>query len=373
MMKIAYTAGSLQKEHNGVVRVVYEIIKALKKRGESAIFFSQLVPPKKEQPFPMIRVPSIRFPVRPEYPMSVLPKSTLYPHLDAFAPDIIHITAPDALGYAAVLYAKERGMPAVATYHTSFTDYLKYYHLGATEPFFWARYRKLYNNCERVFAPSKVMVKELKSHGIRNTFFWPHGVDTALFNPSFKSRAWRTANGLGQKTVLLFVGRLVWEKNLDILVEAYRRLKGKKGAAFVVAGEGPAKEQLKKRMPDAKFFGQLDRNELSTVYASSDIFVFPSTTETFGLVVLEAMASRLPAVGAGAGGVKEIIEDGVTGFLAKPNDAEDFIAKIGRLLERPKLTAQMGASALAYARTQSWNHVMETLFEEYKKIFSKKK
>ena len=369
LLRVAYFAGTMRPGHDGVTRVLYRLIDALREREIEAIFFSPIIPPPAEQPVPMFEVPSVAFPLYPDYRFAVPGHKHFEERLMAFDPDIIHINSPCPLGHAAVRLARRQNVPAVATYHTHFPSYAKYYKIKVLEAFSWTYLRKLYNDCVEVYVPSEPVRKELRTHGFETTEFLPHGVDTSTFHPSYKSVEWRRANGLEGKKVLLFAGRLVWEKDLRTLADASAIVTSQyPDAVFVLAGDGPIRHELKQMMPDAVFLGYQSGAALSTVYASSDIFVFPSTTETFGNVTLEAMASGLAPVCAREGGAAGFVRSGATGLLAEPRDGADLASKIGFLLDRPDELKRMGDAALSFAKTQSWERIFSRLFERYSAI-----
>jgi glycosyltransferase involved in cell wall biosynthesis len=194
-------------------------------------------------------------------------------------------------------------------------------------------------------------------------------VDTDSFNPRFRSRDWRIRFGVDGRIVLLFVGRLVWEKDLRTLADAYRILKGgRNDLALVLVGDGPIRAELQIMMPDAIFLGYQSGVDLSTAYASSDAFVFPSTTETFGNVTIEAMASGIPPVCALAGGSAGIIDDGKTGLLTKPRDGFDLAAKIGQLADSLSMREKIGREAFAFAQQQSWERIFDRLLDSYDRV-----
>lgn len=371
-MKIAYFASTMDPAQDGVARYLYLLIDALKARDIEHLFVAAKLP--ESSSFPIIKVPSIVFPLYRDYRLAMPGTRWFARALDEFKPDMIHIHAPDALGFAAASYAKSRGIPAVATYHTHFISYLSYYKLRIFSPLVWALYRKLYNKMEHTFVPSRFILEELERHGIKNLVYLPHGADTTKFNPKFKSGTWRKKVGANGKQILLFVSRLVWEKNLRVLAAAHRELKEKRDDfVLVIVGDGPARKELEKLLPGAVFFGFQSGEELSTAYASSDFFVFPSVTETFGLVSLEAMSSGIPVVGANAEGTREVVEDGVTGFLARANDASDFAEKIGRLLDDKALVKKFGAESLAFAEAHSWEKIFAKTVDLYKRTIEQAK
>jgi phosphatidylinositol alpha 1,6-mannosyltransferase len=368
-LKVAYFAGTMKPGHDGVTRVLYKLIEALNANGIKNIFFSPIIPPEKEQPTKMYEIPSLTFPVYKDYRFPVAGHKSFEDKLEEFKPDILHINSPCPLGYAAVKYGLRHNIPVVATYHTHFASYAKYYKVKALESVSWSYFKVIYNNCETVYVPSKPILEELNNHGLYNLQYLPHGVDTNIFNPVFYSEEWKSRNNLQGKTILLFVGRLVWEKDLNTLSMAYRILKGKRDdVALVIVGDGPIKNELKEYMPDAIFLGQLSGSDLSTAYASSDIFVFPSTTETFGNVTIEAMASGIPPTCAKEGGAYGIIDDGVTGLITTPRDPIDLANKIEYLVNSPAKRKIIAANALAFAKEQSWEKIFIKLFLSYQEV-----
>ncbi len=371
--RVAHFAGSMRHGHDGVTRVLYRLIDAFPERNVESIFFSPIIPEPAAQPVPMYEVPSVTFPLYKDYRFALPGQKHFEEKLAQFNPDLLHIHSPCPLGHAAVRYGRRAGIPVVATYHTHFPSYAKYYKIKALETFSWGFLRKLYNECERVYVPSEPIRKELRMHGFATTDFLPHGVDTATFNPAHRSEAWRHDLGLDGTTVLLFAGRLVWEKDLRTLAEAYRIITARRDdARFVLAGDGPVRSELEQLMPGALFLGQLSGDDLSRAYASSDVFVFPSTTETFGNVTLEAMASGIPPVCAREGGAWGFVRSGTTGLLAEPRDGADLARQVEYLLDRPERRRAMGNAALAFAQEQSWDRIVDRLLASYSEVVAMK-
>ena len=367
--RIAYFAGTMKPGHDGVTRVLYRLIDSLRDRRIANVFYSALIPLIGQRPTEMFEVPSVRIPMYRGHRFALPGQKYFEDHLASFKPDLIHINSPCPLGYAAVQYGRMHRIPVVATYHTHFVSYANYYKVSPLELLGWNYMRKLYNSCQRVYVPSVPIVNELGGHGIGNLKFLPHGVDTTVFHPQFRSRTWKEELGIGGKSVLLFVGRLVWEKDLRTLAEAYRILSARRSdVVCVLVGDGPIHEELRQLMPGAVFLGYKSGHGLSTAYASSDLFVFPSTTETFGNVTVEAMASGLVPVCAREGGAHGSIQPGVTGLLTEPRDAADLVEKIEYLLDRPGKRAEMADQALRYARCQTWDRIFDDLFADYEEL-----
>lgn len=370
--RVAYFAGTMRPGHDGVTRVLFRLIDAVRERGIEAEFFSPIVPLPSEQDVPMHKVPSVAFPLYPDYRLALPGSKYFEQRIKDFAPNLIHINSPCPLGYAAVKYANNHGIPVVATYHTHFPSYARYYKVTALEAFSWSYLRGLYNDCDAVYVPSEPVRSELREHGLETTEFLPHGVDTSVFHPRYRDEQWRRAMGWEGKEVLLFAGRLVWEKDLKTLAEAYKIISEKrKDTQFVIAGDGPVRKELEVLMPGASFLGMLSGAELSRAYASSDLFVFPSTTETFGNVTLEAMASGVMPICAAQGGAAGFVRSGATGLLAEPRDACDLAAKIEAMLQHPEERQRMAQAALLFGKTQSWGKIFDRLFASYVAIAGK--
>lgn len=365
-LRVAYFSGTMRRGQDGVTRVLYRTIDALRDHGMSSIFFSPVVPDPEEAPAEMRAVPSIAFPWYPDYRIALPGYRAFEADLQRFSPDLLHIHSPCPLGCAAVHWGKRNGVPVVATYHTHFASYAKYYKIKALEVFGWNYLRSLYHSCQRLYVPSVPILHELSTRRLDHLAFMPHGVDAQSFNPRHRSRCWRNSFATGGKTVLLYAGRLVWEKDLRTLMQVYSLLKERRSDwTLVLAGDGPIRSELEAAMPHAQFLGSLSGAELSAAYASSDILVFPSTTETFGNVVVEAMASGLPPICAAEGGAAGSIQHGVNGFITNPRDASDIARHITLLLDDPPRLRTMGKAARSYARTQTWEGIFERLFRDY--------
>lgn len=370
-IRVAYFAGSMKPGQDGVTRVLYRLIDNLNKNDVKHIFFSSIIPLPHECSSTMIKVPSIKFPLYKDYRFAVPGIKHFENYLNSFKPDIIHINSPCSLGCAAIKYGKKHNIPVVATYHTHFPSYAKYYKINTLEMFGWNYLKTLYNKCERVYVPSIPVMDELKEHRFKTVTFLPHGVDTNTFNPSYKSNEWKKKIGIEGKQALLFAGRLVWEKDLKVLAEAYKIITSQRNdAVFVLAGDGPIRNELEQLMPQAVFLGYQSGKDLSEAYASSDVFVFPSTTETFGNVTVEAMASGLPPVCAKEGGAYGIIQDGITGMLAEPRNPSDLADKINHLLDNPEVRLDMSKKAVEYANEQTWENIFKKLYCSYNEVIA---
>jgi glycosyltransferase involved in cell wall biosynthesis len=368
-MRIAYFNANLRKGQDGVTRVMYKMFDGALARNIETLAFTSTLPEPADMVVPMVKVPSVPLFLQKNYRLA-LPSYHLFARrLNEFKPDIIHINSPCTLGFRAVKYALHFDIPVVATYHTHFPTYPRYYNLIGLEQLTWKITRHLYNQVDCTFVPSKPILEELEEHGVNNLEYLPNGVDLRSFNPRFRSNEWRKRVGAENKPVVLFVSRLVWEKDLRVLAEAYRLLRAKRDDfELVIVGDGPAREEFEQLVPGAHFLGYKSGQPLAECYASSDIFVFPSTTETFGLVTVEAMASGIVPVAAKVGGAAGIIEEGISGLFSKPFDAADMARQVGHLLDSPDLRRMLAQQALDRAQDYGWDHILEKLFTNYEYI-----
>ncbi len=365
-LRVAYFAGTMKPGQDGVTRVLFKLLDWLNKNEIDNMFVTAIVPNDDEQTTKYLSVPSIQFPLYKEYKFALPGYKNFQKEILKFEPDIIHINSPCSLGFAAVKFGEKFQIPVVATYHTHFPSYAKYYKISQLEALSWSYLKKLYNRCEKVYVPSLPILDELHNHGFTTAEYLSHGVDTNVFNPSFKSDEWKNSLGIKDKKVILYVGRLVWEKDLRTFTEIYSQIMSQRNdTIFVIAGDGPIRNELEELMPEAVFLGYQSGSNLSTIFASSDVFLFPSTTETFGNVIIEAMASGIPPVCARMGGTYGSVNDNVNGLICNPKDANDFSNKINYLLDNEDIRKQMSIEGIKYANEQSWENKFTQLYESY--------
>jgi phosphatidylinositol alpha 1,6-mannosyltransferase len=327
------------------------------------------LPDHLDQAVRMLRVPSVVLPLQKNYRIALPGYQHFSKELQDFNPDILHINSPCTLGFAATKYAHHFRVPIVATYHTHFPTYPRYYRLARFEDLTWRISRNLYNGINRTFVPTQPILEELASKEIRRLEYLPNGVDVNLIGPHRRSEAWRWQFGNGDKQIILFVSRLVWEKDLRVLADMYNILRSRRDDfVMVIVGDGHARADLQRMMPGTRFLGYQSGIPLAESYASSDIFVFPSTTETFGLVTLEAMASRLAPVAAKAGGAVEIIEQVKSGLFAEPFSAADLARKTEWLLDYPRYRESTSQQAFARAQQYRWDKILSKLFASYQEV-----
>ncbi|MBN2364599.1 MAG: glycosyltransferase family 1 protein [Calditrichaeota bacterium] len=373
MMRIAYFAESLPPQTDGVSHTLSKLAEYLENAHTDYIFFSPFKPDETLAWSSRVRkVLSIPFPLYRYYRFSLPMFENLYSELDNFRPDLIHVTNPTALGIVGLDYARSKMIPAVSSYHTHFVHYFSYYGFKPIENLGWTYLKWFHNRCEMTYAPSRSTVTELVSNGIKNVTLWQRGIDLDNFSPTFRDPDLRRSVGADNIPVLLFVGRLVKEKDLDDLINALTILKKSlQKFKMVFVGEGPMQAELQQKLPDAHFTGFLKGEMLSRWYASSDVFVFPSTTETFGNVVLEAFASGLPVIGVNRGGVAELIFQGKNGFLSPPHDSQNIAYFLKLLIKNESYRKKLGQRASKMVRAYNWTSVNEQLINSYSQIITK--
>lgn len=314
-----------------------------------------------------IRVPSFHI-ARTPYCFALGLVGKTLDNLEDFQPSLLHLATPDLLGLQALRWGKRKHLPVAATYHTQFARYLKHYRCGYLAPLCWRMLRSFYRQCDEVYVACESIAAELRDHGITSKITVnPFGVDTSKFTPTLRSMVWRRQHGIrDDEIVIAFVGRLVWEKGLDVIVRTSQILDAKfLPYRPLIVGEGPAKNTFRERMPNAVFTGRLGGTDLATAFASSDIFFFPSASETFGLVTVEALASGLPCVVADAAGSRDIVRNGVEGFVVPVDHADAFAEILKSLIRDAALRARMKALAIERAKTFSWESVLAKMLARF--------
>jgi glycosyltransferase involved in cell wall biosynthesis len=371
-MKIAIYTGTYKKYQDGVAKTLYELVRGLGDSGIEVGVWSPLVTPSGNRKVSVHKMGSLPFPLYRDYRM-VLPSRRTFRELEDFKPDVIHISTPDIGGVSFLRYALKRKIGVLAVYHTDFPSYLKYYHLSFLESLMWKYLGFFYNRCHVVCAPTNVVATALKHSGLRKIKIWPRGIRRDMYHPKFRSQELRKAWGASGKKTIFFSGRFAWYKGLEIFVKVYEffHQRNPGDVKFVLLGDGPIKRELQGRMPDAEFVGYLTGEDLSKAYASGDILLFPSVTETFGNVILEALSSGSPAVVSDRGGGQEIIRKSGGGLTARAGKAEHFYQCCKALVEDQRLYDAFRKKGLEFAEKQSWAHINKRIIEEYVKLSNK--
>jgi glycosyltransferase involved in cell wall biosynthesis len=324
-------------------------------------------------PYLAVEAPGIPLPFYGEMRIYAPPLRRLRRAAQADAVDVIHLTTPGPIGLAAMRVARQLGVPMVGSFHTDLAAYARILsgssRLGAAMGQFM---RWPYGRCARVLAPSEAtrrLLMRTESDGDR-IGIWRRGVDNACFHPERRNEALRRRWGVSDaRPAILYVGRVSREKGLDLLPRIQNALH-RLGLPhrLIIVGQGPMREELEAQLPDAVFTGVLDRDGVAEACASSDVFVFPSRTDTAGNVVLEAQASGLPVLVTNAGGPQENVVDGESGHVLHDMAPASWAATLAPLLRRPARRQRMAAAARAYAESRTWMNALAPLFDAYRDV-----
>jgi phosphatidylinositol alpha 1,6-mannosyltransferase len=374
-MRVALFSGNYNYTLDGANKALNRLVDHLERvEGAQVRVYSPTSPtPAFEPKGELISVPSLTIPTRPDYRIAVGLPASIRRNVEDFAPDIIHLSAPDLLGQGALKLARRLGVPAVASLHTLFATYLDYYALGWLRPALEAQLKTFYAGCDIVMAPSPVIAERMEGEGMKGRMrLWARGVDGQTFNPLRRDVAWRRNEGFADdETIVVFFGRLVMEKGLNVFVEAVARIEAERGPARVlVIGDGPARGWMEERMPRAVFTGFLTGPALARALASGDILLNPSKTETFGNATLEAMAAGLAVVGADEPYHRALLRHGQTGLLAPASDPEAYARAILSLIDQPDRRRAMGRAAREASGAYQWSQVLSGVVDVYQEALA---
>ena len=375
-MKIAFFTETFLPKVDGIVTRLTKTIEYLVKNGDDVIVFCPEGSPDSYKGAKIIGVAAMPLPLYPELKLG-LPGPAVSEALEEFQPDLIHVVNPAVLGLGGIWLAKTNNIPLIASYHTHLPKYLEHYGMGMLEPLLWELLKAAHNQALLNLCTSTAMVNELESKGIQRTALWQRGVDTNSFKPEYRNQTMR-AKLLGKYpdtgSLLIYVGRLSAEKQIERIKPVLEKIPD---ASLALVGDGPYRNQLEKIFENTKtnFIGYLAGEELASAYASGDIFLFPSSTETLGLVLLEAMAAGCPVIGANKGGIPDIINDGINGCLYDPdqedNGKESLIAATKKILQDSSKKEKMRIAARTEAEKWDWNQATLQLRNFYTKTLNK--
>ena len=376
-LRIALFSGNYNYVRDGANQALNRLVGFLLRQGAHVRVYSPTV----EHPaFPptgdLVGVPSLPIPGRSEYHLAYRLPSRVRRDIAAFNPNVFHVAAPDIVAHRAVTLARKSGVPVISSVHTRFDTYLQYYNLKWLEPVARAIMRRYYRRCDAIVVPAESTAAIMRAQRMnRDISIWARGVDRGQFNPERRSLEWRRAHGIGdEEMVVSFLGRLVLEKGLDVFSDAIDAARAKGVPLRVVAiGDGPARSYFQERLPDAVFTGQLTGAELATAFASTDVFLNPSITETFGNVTLEAMASGLPVMAAAASGTTSLVQDNVTGRLAEPGDIDAMANELADYARNPGLRLKHGAAGLEFAKTMDWDEINAAVMRVYERVIERRR
>tara|TARA_Y100001968_G_scaffold321852_1_gene356963 strand:+ start:3045 stop:4181 length:1137 start_codon:yes stop_codon:yes gene_type:complete len=376
-VKIAFFTETFLPKVDGIVTRLTKTIEYLIKNGDEVIVFCPEGCPTEYKGAKIVGVAAMPLPLYPELKLG-LPGPSVADALEEFKPDLIHVVNPAVLGLGGIWLAKTNNIPLVASYHTHLPKYLEHYGMGMLEPLLWELLKAAHNQALLNLCTSTAMVKELESKGIRRTALWQRGVDTESFKPEFRNQEMRQKL-LGKykdtDSLLIYVGRLSAEKQIERIKPVLEKIPD---ACLALVGDGPHRGQLEKIFENTKtnFIGYLAGEKLASAYASGDIFLFPSSTETLGLVLLEAMAAGCPVIGANKGGIPDIINDEINGCLYDP-DQEDqgeqsLIDATKKILLDKEKKEQMRKAARKEAEKWDWNQATLQLKNFYDETLNNK-
>lgn len=376
-LRIALFTGNYNYVRDGANQALNRLVGYLLSQGAAVRIYSPTV---REPAFAptgdLVSVPSIPVPGRAEYHAPVMIPRSVRRDLRDFRPTLFHVASPEILGHRAVTLARRWDLPVVASVHTRFETYFRYYGLAFLEPLVEAALRRFYRRCDAIFAPSDSMAQLLRDQRMSYDIgIWSRGIDQDTFNPARRDQAWRQSLGIADaEPVIGFVGRLVMEKGLDVFSDAVDQL-DRRGVAHrvVVVGDGPAREWFERRLPRAQFVGFQQGADLGRAVASMDMLFNPSVTETFGNVTLEAMAAGLPVVAAHATGSASLVTEGRTGRLIRPGAIDAFAAALAHYCEDPAARAQAGEAGRAASDRYGWNQVNQMLVDGYLRIIRQRR
>ena len=365
-MRIAIFSETFLPKWDGIAHTVCRLLEHLEKRGHESIMFAPEGAPSIYASTPIIGYPSFTCPGYPDLKLTSLGVH-LGKEVAEFDPDVIHAVSPFFLGLAGLLRGRALSIPLIASYHTDLPGYMEKYGVPLLREPFWLYTRMVHSLADLNLCPSRFTQAELEAHGIQNVEIWGRGVDADLFHPSKRSEEWRSEMPGGDGPVLLYVGRLASEKRIDLIRPV---LDAVPGSRLAIVGDGPIREELERlfKGTPTRFLGYLKGEDLARAYASSDIFTFPSENETFGNVVMEAMASGTPVVAARRGGPVEHVVDGESGFLHTPGSVGELSGLVKLVATNRELAEDLGRGARAYAARITWDAVMDGLLVKYETL-----
>lgn len=368
-LRIALFSGNYNYVRDGANQALNRLVGYLLSQGASVRIYSPTVAePAFVATGDVVSVPSFAIPFRPEYRLPLSLSAKVKRDLDAFAPNVVHISSPDRVARQAVKWARRRNLPVLSSVHTRFETYFRYYNMSFAEPLVEAWLRRLYRKCDALVAPSESFAQVLREQRMNYDIdIWSRGVDRDIFNSGRRDLAWRRAQGITNEPVVIgFLGRLVMEKGLDVFSDAIDQLRRRNVPHQVmVIGEGPARGWFESRLPHARFVGFQGGADLGRAVACMDLLFNPSVTETFGNVTLEAMACGMPVVAAKATGSQSLVEDNVSGRLITPGAIQKFADSLQLYCTDADLRVRHGNAGEQRSLEYSWDAINQTVADTY--------
>ncbi len=373
-MNLAIVTETFPPEVNGVAMTIGVIARELGRRGHDVTVYRPRrddLPPVGPQP-EFQEVPMAGFPI-PGYPLLRFgfPAGGFFRRAwRRSRPELVHVATEGPLGVSAIAAARGLGIPVTSSFHTNFHAYARHYRLAFLSRLAMAWLRRVHNGTRRTFVPTPELCAQLQRLGFMNLGILSRGVDTRQFEPKRRSADLRRAWGAGDGTpVVLHVGRMAPEKNYPLLLEAYAAMRAANPSCrFILSGEGPIKNSLMRQNPDCLFAGFLSRDEIGRYYASADIYIHASLTETFGNVLTEAMASGLAVAGFDYAAARQFVVNGESGLTVPVSRPDLLIEAAVRLATDPPLRARLAAAARPAVEAQSWETVIGSFEAELKAV-----
>lgn len=371
-LRVALFSGNYNYVRDGANQALNRFVAYLLRQGATVRVYAPTVEkPAFEPTGDLVSAPSFAVPGRKEYRVPYRLSRTLRRDLKAFAPNLVHLSSPDPLGHRALSWARRHQVPTVASVHTRFETYPRYYGLAFLEPLVESMLRRFYRRCDAIVAPSESMAQLLREQRMSyDVGIWTRGIDRDIFHPGRRDLEWRRSIGIEDDVPSIgFIGRLVMEKGLDVFSDTIDQLSARQlRHKVLIVGEGPAREWFQNRLPQAVFTGFQKGPELGRAVASMDMLFNPSVTETFGNVTLEAMACGLPTVAARATGSESLVTEGVTGRLIRPGAIGAFADALEAYCLDPDARRRAGQAAQARAERNGWDQVNQALVDTYLRV-----
>jgi glycosyltransferase involved in cell wall biosynthesis len=371
-LRVALVSETWFPQVNGVSRTLEKLVEYLAGRGDTVRLFIPRYPEGEKAcaGIEAVSFSSFPLPLYPEVRVVLAAPRRLRRELGRFRPDVVHIATEGPLGRAALAAARRLDLPVVSSYHTNFTDYLRQYGFGWLEGAAWRYLRGFHNATAATFCPTPSIRKLLRARGFRGVEVWGRGVDNDRFHPGKRDLELRRRLGISEEGIVLACcGRLAAEKNLETLLAAWKCLPPAAAARLVLIGDGPLRSRIERQGdPRIILAGYRHGEELARYYASADLFVFPSLSETFGNVLLEAMASGLPAIGFDVPGPRDVIRHGETGLVVGEASPEAFAWAMESLATDPGRLGEMSVCARRYAAAQDWETINDKVRRRYLQV-----
>ncbi len=369
-MRVALYTETFLPKIDGIVRVACLTLEHYRRHGIEAVVVAPEQGVREYAGARVIGVPCLPNPVYPEGRIAI-PTLGTYRRVKEFKPDLMHCFHPLAAGLGGLLFAKRLKVPVVSSFHLDIAHIATFYGLSLIGAVLKRLVRWAFNQSDYVLAPSRLVQAQMRADGIQRVGLWRRGVDAEQFHPRWRDAATRNeiSDGHPEDKILLYVGRLAPEKQIEQVRAVLERVPGTR---LALIGGGPHQAALERHFAGLpiKFVGYRKGEPLWRCYASADIFVFPSAFESFGLVLLEAMASGIPVVSARVGGAQDMVTEGASGYTFDVDDVEGLVRGVQNIVSEPGKLDQMRSAAREHAEAQSWPRMMDELVACYQAILA---